>query len=63
MDSVGQVAEGVVTAEAALVLARRHGVQIPTFEATDNVIRGRVRPMDAVGQLMERLPRTESILP
>lgn len=61
--SVGQVAEGVVTAEATLVLARRHAVPMPTFEAADNVIRGRVRPIDAVAQLMERLPKVEAILP
>lgn len=62
MHDVGQVAEGVATAEATAVLARRHGVSMPTFEATDNVIRGRVRPLDAVAQLMERLPRAEAIL-
>lgn len=60
--SIGQVAEGVVTAEATLVLARRNGVAMPTFEATDNVIRGRIRANDAVGQLMERLPKVEAIL-
>ena len=60
--SIGQVAEGVSTSEAAMVLARRHNVRMPTFEATDNVIRGRVRPLEAVGQLMERLPRSEAIL-
>jgi glycerol-3-phosphate dehydrogenase (NAD(P)+) len=62
MHDVGQVAEGVATAEATMVLARRHGVSTPTFEATDNVIRARVRPLDAVAQLMERLPRAEAIL-
>jgi glycerol-3-phosphate dehydrogenase (NAD(P)+) len=62
MHDVGQVAEGVATAEATMVLARRHGVSMPTFEATDNVIRARVRPLDAVAQLMERLPRAEAIL-
>lgn len=62
LQSIGQVAEGVVTSEAAMVLARRNNVKMPTFEATDNVIRGRVRPLEAVAQLMERLPRSEAIL-
>lgn len=63
LNAIGQVAEGVATSESALVLARRHGVQMPTFEAAENVIRGRVRPMDAVAMLMERTPKAEAILP
>lgn len=59
---VGQVAEGVGTSEAVMVLARRYGIPMPTFEATEAVIRGRVRPGDAVQMLMDRLPRTEGIL-
>ncbi len=62
LEQVGQVAEGVPTSECALVLARRNGLQMPMFEAADNVIRGRLRPLDAVSLLMERLPRSESIL-
>src|SRR5205823_1444839 len=44
---VGQVAEGVPTSEAAVMLGRRKGVTVPIFESTDAVIRGRMRPLDA----------------
>jgi len=57
--SVGQVAEGVPTSEASLILARQHGLNLPTFEAVDMVLRKDVRPMDAVRQLMERMPKRE----
>lgn len=62
LHSVGQVAEGVATSEAAVVLSRRHQIPMPTFEATEAVIRGRVRPAEAVSLLMERMPKTEGIL-
>lgn len=62
LEQVGQVAEGVGTSEAAVVLARKHGIPMPTFEAAEAVIRGRVRPAEAVSLLMERMPRTEGIL-
>lgn len=59
---VGQVAEGVATSESVATLARHYGIPMPTFEATEAVIRGRIRPSDAVAMLMERMPRTEGIL-
>lgn len=59
---VGQVAEGVATSEAIMLVSRRYGIPMPTFEATEAVIRGRVRASDAVTLLMERMPRTEGIL-
>jgi glycerol-3-phosphate dehydrogenase (NAD(P)+) len=59
LDEIGQVAEGVPTAEATLVLARRHGIDMPAFEAIDAVLQGRLRPIEAVSTLMERLPRRE----
>ncbi len=62
MQRVGQVAEGVATSEATMVLARKHGVAMPTFEAIESVIRGRHKPIEAVGMLMERTPRAEAIL-
>lgn len=57
---IGQVAEGVPTSEASLVLARKHQLNLPTFEAVDKVLKKNVRPMDAVGLLMERMPKKES---
>jgi glycerol-3-phosphate dehydrogenase (NAD(P)+) len=57
--TVGQVSEGVPTSEAALVLARKHQVSTPIFEAVENVIRGRMKPMEGVVRLMERMPKSE----
>ncbi len=62
LDEVGQVAEGVATSECVGVLARRHGVEMPVFEAIELVIRGRIRPLEGVSRLMERLPKEEAIL-
>lgn len=63
LEEIGQVAEGVPTSESALVLARRHNIPSPVFEAIEAVVRGRLRPMDAVTMLMERSPREEGFLP
>lgn len=60
IEGIGQVAEGVPTSEASLVLARKYNLSLPTFEAVDSVLRKQVRPMDAVGLLMERMPKRES---
>lgn len=62
LESVGQVAEGAETADSVLRLAKDHGVQVPVFEATAMVIRGALKPLDAVGMLMERMTRTEGIV-
>lgn len=59
LKEIGQVAEGVTTSESAVQLARKHGTNIPIFEAVDSVIQGRLRPMEAVGRLMERQPKRE----
>ncbi|HZH97673.1 MAG TPA: NAD(P)H-dependent glycerol-3-phosphate dehydrogenase, partial [Fimbriimonadaceae bacterium] len=62
LEGVEQVAEGVSTSESALILARRHRVQMPVMEAIESVLRGRVRPLEAVSLLMERTPRSEGSL-
>ncbi|HEY0867882.1 MAG TPA: NAD(P)H-dependent glycerol-3-phosphate dehydrogenase [Fimbriimonas sp.] len=51
---VGQVAEGVPTAVAALQLAKEHRVDVPVFAAVEAVINGRLAPPEAVAILMER---------
>jgi glycerol-3-phosphate dehydrogenase (NAD(P)+) len=51
---IGQVAEGVPTAEATLALAKQTGVEMPVFAAVDAVIRGRLSPATAVARLMDR---------
>jgi glycerol-3-phosphate dehydrogenase (NAD(P)+) len=57
---IDQVAEGVATSESVMVLARRHGLQVPVFEAIENIVRGRLTPADGVIALMERVPKSES---
>jgi glycerol-3-phosphate dehydrogenase (NAD(P)+) len=52
--SIGQVAEGVPTSNAAMALATREGVPMPVFAAVDAVIQGKINPRDAVSMLMER---------
>ncbi|MCH8273255.1 MAG: NAD(P)-dependent glycerol-3-phosphate dehydrogenase [Armatimonadetes bacterium] len=59
LDEIGQVAEGVPTSEAAVELARRSNLDIPLMEAIHRVVQGRLAPLDAVGELMERTPRVE----
>ncbi|HEY3781705.1 MAG TPA: NAD(P)H-dependent glycerol-3-phosphate dehydrogenase [Fimbriimonadaceae bacterium] len=59
IESIGQVAEGVPTSESAVVLTRRHNIQAPIFEAIDNVVRERLKPMEGVARLMERMPKSE----
>ncbi len=61
IDALGQVAEGVPTAEAAVVLSRRHGVSMPVFEGVEAVLRGRLEPRKGVALLMERMTPDEGI--
>ncbi|MHB8638007.1 MAG: NAD(P)H-dependent glycerol-3-phosphate dehydrogenase [Fimbriimonadaceae bacterium] len=61
IDAVGQVAEGVPTAEAAVQLARRHGVSMPIFESIEAVLRGRMDAKRGVALLMERETPDENI--
>jgi glycerol-3-phosphate dehydrogenase (NAD(P)+) len=51
---LGQVAEGVPTAGAAVLLAKRHKVDMPVFAAVSSVIEGRLTPRVAVARLMQR---------
>jgi glycerol-3-phosphate dehydrogenase (NAD(P)+) len=61
VDALGQVAEGVPAAEAAVVLARRHSVSMPVFEGVEAVLRGRMEPRKGVALLMERMTPDERI--
>jgi glycerol-3-phosphate dehydrogenase (NAD(P)+) len=57
--SLGHVAEGVRTAESAVLLARRHGVEMPITEQVHAVLQGRVQPAVAVGALLAREVKAE----
>ena len=61
VEALGQVAEGVPTAEAAVQLARQHGVAMPIFECIEAVLRGRMDPKRGVALLMERETPDEGI--
>jgi len=53
------VAEGYYTARAAHTLAGIHGIEMPITEKVHAVLYEGKKPGDAVGELMERLPRSE----
>ena len=57
---LGHVAEGVRCAEAAEVLARARGVDMPIVSAVNAVVAGRQRARDAVLALLSREPRSEN---
>jgi len=59
LNEIGQVAEGVSTAETAVRLARGLNVSAPITDVVDAVIRRRVAARDAVTLLMERAPAKE----
>ncbi len=61
-DQLGQVAEGVPTSEATILLARKYGVETPVFGAVEAVIRGRVTAHQAVTLLMDRVSRFEDFI-
>jgi glycerol-3-phosphate dehydrogenase (NAD(P)+) len=54
-----RVAEGVPTARAAQLLARRYGVTTPVFDAIAAVLDGRKPPASLVEELMSRNAREE----
>ncbi len=55
----GKVAEGVRTTDAALALARRHGVSMPIAEQVQALLHGEVTAAEAVRALMARPGRDE----
>ena len=59
VQKVDQIVEGVTTSDCAQILAKKHHVDMPMFAAIDRVIKGDVSPLDAVQQLMGRMPKAE----
>jgi glycerol-3-phosphate dehydrogenase (NAD(P)+) len=55
-----EVAEGIRTASAVAVLARRHGVEMPIATAVSEVLAGDLAPADAAERLMRRQLRSEN---
>jgi glycerol-3-phosphate dehydrogenase (NAD(P)+) len=59
VQSLGHVAEGVLTAPTVLARARLLGVEMPITEAVVAVLEGRLAPTDAMLRLMARDARAE----
>jgi glycerol-3-phosphate dehydrogenase (NAD(P)+) len=53
------VAEGVRTTPAVHALAGKHGVEMPIVAQVHGILEGRVRPADALSELMQRDPKPE----
>jgi glycerol-3-phosphate dehydrogenase (NAD(P)+) len=58
-ERLGEVAEGIPTAAAAVALGARHGVDLPIAREVAAVVAGESRPEDAVARLMGRELRPE----
>ncbi|MGO8674137.1 MAG: hypothetical protein ACLQVD_22590 [Capsulimonadaceae bacterium] len=59
MAGLHQAAEGVPSAHAAQVLARRYQVETPVFDAIHDVLYEGKSPVIAVDELMTRAAREE----
>lgn len=57
--SIGETAEGARTIPAALLLARRHGVELPIAAVLHSILYEGLSAREAVGLLLEREPTTE----
>jgi glycerol-3-phosphate dehydrogenase (NAD(P)+) len=53
------VAEGVLCARAVVARAQRLGVDMPIAAAVVGLLEGRVKPQEAVAELMTREPARE----
>jgi len=57
----GMVAEGVLTTNAAVGLARTHGVEMPITEQMHAILHDGKSPRDAINELMMRSGKSESM--
>jgi len=56
---IGQVVEGIGTADEVMRLAKKHNVDMPISEHVWKVVNGLMTPIEAVNELMSRGPRQE----
>lgn len=56
---IGQVVEGIGTADEVMRLAKKHKVDMPISEHVWKVVNGKMTPIEAVKELMSRGPRQE----
>ncbi len=59
VDSLGHVAEGVYSAQTVAQRARALGVEMPITQAVVDLLQGRLKPAEAVAELMGRDPVAE----
>ena len=59
----GMVAEGIFTTQAALQLARTHGVEMPITEQMHAILNQGKSPRDAIADLMSRSSKSEIHIP
>lgn len=57
--TTSQVAEGVMSCESILELARRHDVEVPIVDHVARMIRGEIGPQDMMGSLLSRSAKPE----
>jgi glycerol-3-phosphate dehydrogenase (NAD(P)+) len=55
----GMVAEGVLTTDAALGLARKHGIEMPISEQMQEILHAQKSPREAIRDLMSRPGKDE----
>jgi glycerol-3-phosphate dehydrogenase (NAD(P)+) len=55
----GMVAEGVLTTDAALGLARKHGIEMPISEQMHEILHAQKSPREAIRDLMSRPGKDE----
>jgi glycerol-3-phosphate dehydrogenase (NAD(P)+) len=60
LKQLGHVAEGVLTTETVVMRAKALNIDMPITQAVQEVLCGRLKPRDAVEQLMTRETRLES---
>ena len=56
---IGQVVEGIGTADEVMRLARKYNVDMPISEQVWKVVNGKITPAEALKKLMSRDPRQE----
>lgn len=59
MRSMHEVAEGVKTTGATVVLARQLGIEMPITQQVHRILQNQISPQDAIRELMERTLKTE----
>ena len=54
IDTLGSVAESVTTTPLVLELAKKHNVSMPIAEEVNKLLKGEVKPIDLLKDLMDR---------